>query len=1175
MLNIGSIANAASAAEYHTAKESQLADPDYQGTMLEGELAERLGIAGEVSENALRALYEGEIPEIATGPAESEAGPDGGHDAQRLDEAGNEAGQGAAIDAEPASAPYDAASDLQQGLGEPTDSAVDELRQLDQAGQGTDPAIDPKQGEFNDVPGVPSDAGPAEGHRAGDELIFSVPKSVSILAVTYGDTRLIDAAIAANRETMAYAEKHYAQARVTKNGHTQVERTGNLLWSRVSHGYDDAGLPHFHEHLGLINKTQRADGALVALDNRAIWANSALLSSINKSILAEKVRGLGYEIERTGNGRGWDIAAVPTNVREANATRGEEIKDRLVQLGTASPAANRIARYETRSFESKSSSPDERNARNRQADRALGFDGAAVVAAAKAHARASDRPGLLGQFKQTVTQFYKNAVEQHDLRGEYKLANSPYLPNNIRAFTQDKSLAMSAVALASAIGHFEQREAGFKERDVLRHALDLQHPGVTVQKLDALMQRHKDDGLIIAGKTAKDGSPSPWITTRDALAVERSIIARIEAGKGNGTPYVEADKVGAALQLYLPDHADGQGGKRQLSDDQLRAAQAILANRDSLLLVQGYSGTGKTSLLAPVAAYIRDSGVEVVGLGPTTRAVQELEGAGIESQTLASFLNQSERALSGDAQAIAEGKARYGGAHVIVDEMSFVSNRDHDKLLATKELFGFRALTEVGDSYQLQAVDAGKSYELVQRLPVAQATLSEILRQKDENLKAFNLAIREGKVTEAFSAIRDNIVEVDHYLQAAANSYVGRDEAARNGTLLITLGNKDRIAANAMVQSALAEQGVLRGEGIQHSIYENRGLTDSQMRDIHHYGKGDILRVGRDSQSTGLKRGDYIVTKVDQKTVHLTNEAGKYARLVPREFQGGNVARASQDLRQHRPQEAIALMDKRTITIHEGERIRWSAPERSNRIANGNMAIIERINPDGAIRFKLHDQRVVTLNPDDPQLRNFDLGYAVNAHKVQGASADRVIAAADSNDRLLATVRAAYVNLTRPVNELELYTNSAAKLEDTIARSNSDKASAVEVAGEYPYLATLAAKDAAPADLRIGDHRHGSGANELAARMSILDDLEDHFRVGTKPAGELNRDLAKTPDFAASVLEHFYQQRAASVPRTEPEPKPVTNDAEPAPEPAPTVSAPSINSKIPEKELTRDFDMGM
>jgi conjugative relaxase-like TrwC/TraI family protein len=1170
MLNIGSISNAASAAEYHTAKESQLTDPDYQGTMLEGELAERLGIAGEVSEDALGALYEGEIPEIATGPAESEASPDGGNDTQTLDEAGNEAGQGTGIDAEPASAPHDAAFDPQQGLGEPTDSAVDELRQ---AGQGTDPAIDPKQGEFDNGPGSPSDAGPAEGHRAGDELIFSVPKSVSILAVTYGDTRLIDAAIAANRETMAYAEKHYAQARVTKDGHTQVEPTGNLLWSRVSHGYDDAGLPHFHEHLGLINKTQRADGQLVALDNRAIWANSALLSSINKSILAEKVRGLGYQIERTGNGRGWDIAAVPADVREANATRGEEIKDRLAQLGTASPEANRIARYETRTFESKSSTPDERNVRNREADRALGFDGAAVVAAAKAHARTSERPGLFGHVKQTVTQYYKEAVELHDLRSEHKLANSPYLPKNIRAFTQDKSLAMSAVALASAIGHYEQREAGFKERDVFRHALDLQHPGVTIEKLDALMQRHKDDGLIIAGKAARDGSPSPWITTRDALAVERSIIARIEAGQGNGTPYLQTDKVAAALQPYLPENADGQGGKRQLSDDQLRAAQAILAKRDSLLLVQGYSGTGKTSLLEPVAAYIRNSGVEVVGLGPTTRAVQELEGAGIKSQTLASFLNQSARALAGDVQAIAEGKARYGGAHIIVDEMSFVSNRDHDKLLATKELFGFRALTEVGDSYQLQAVDAGKSYELVQRLPVAQATLSEILRQKDENLKAFNFAIREGKVAEAFSAIRDNIVETDHYLQAAADSYVGRDEAARNGTLLITLGNKDRIAANAMVQSALAEQGTLRGEGVQHHIYENRGLTDSQMRDIHHYSKGDILRVGRNSQSTGLKRGDYIVTKVDSKTVHLTNEAGKYARLTPRDYQGGNVARTSQYPRQQ--QEALALMDKRTITIHEGERIRWSSPDRSNRIANGNMATIERIGADGAIRFKLHDEHIVTLQPNDPQLRNFDLGYAVNAHKVQGASADRVIAAAGSNDRLLATVRAAYVNLTRPVNELELYTNSAAKLEDTIARSNSDKASAVEVAGEYPYLTTRVAKDAAPADLRNGDHRHGSGPNELAARMSILDDLEDHFGSGTKLEAGLDRDAGKAPDFVASVLEHFDQQRAASVPRTEPEPKPVTIDAEPAPEPAAAASTPSTNSKVPEEELTRDFDMGM
>jgi conjugative relaxase-like TrwC/TraI family protein len=1170
MLNIGSISNAASATEYHTAIESQLAEADYQGTVLEGELAERLGIAGEVSEDELRALYEGEFPQIDAqidpqideSPTAPEAVAGDGDHALTADEAITEAGEGPNASAEPGAVAVTQARQLQLDFDALQNSSAQTPEPSDQAekpGQGNKAA---------DSPAALSGSAQAEGHRAGDEMIFSVPKS----GVTYGDTRLIDAAIAANRETMAYAQKQYAQARVTKDGHTQVERTDNLLWSRVSHGYDDAGLPHFHEHLGLINKTQRADGQLVALDNRAIWANSALLSSINKSILAEKVRGLGYAIERTGNGRGWDIAAVPATVREANAARGDMIKDRLSELGKASPEANRIARYETRSFESKTSTPGERNARNREADQALGFDGDAVVAAAKAQTRAPDRVGLFAQLKQTVTQYYKDAIAQHDLRAEVSLANSPYLPGNIRELTQDKGLAMSAVALASAISHYEQREAGFKERDVLRHALDLQQPGVSIEKLDSIMQRHKDAGLIISGPPGKDGSPSPWITTRDALEVERSIIARIEAGQGNGVPYLDADAVGPALQPYLPDSADGPGDKRQLSDDQLRAAQAILAKKDSLLLVQGYSGTGKTSLLAPVAAYIRDSGTQVIGLGPTTRAVQELEGAGIPSQTLASFLSQCEHALSGNAQAIAEGKARYGGTHIMVDEMSFVSNRDHDRLLATKELFGFRALTEVGDSYQLQAVDAGKSYELVQRLPVAQATLSEILRQKDENLKAFNLAIREGKVTEAFTAIRGNIIESDDYLRAATKSYAVLGEAARNETLLVTLGNKDRIAANNMVQSSLAEQGALRGAGTQHTIYENRGLTDAQLRDIHHYGAGDVLRVGRDSPSTGLKRGDYTVTKVDGRTVHLTNAAGKYARLTPRDYQGGNVARPDQNPRQ----EAITLMDKRSVTIHAGERVRWSTPDRSNRIANGNMATIERIGADGAIRFKLHDERVVTLKPDDPQIRNFDLGYAVNAHKVQGASADKVIAAADSNDRLLATVRAAYVNLTRPISELELYTNNAETLEVTIARSTSDKASAVEVAGEYPYReAARLQANATSNDLRNIDPRHANGENELAARMSILDDLEDHFGAGIKLVSGQNPALAQTPDFAASLLEHFDQRRSEPVASAEPEPSPVTIDMEPTPEPQQQSPESSIESKAPVKELNRDFDMGM
>ncbi|MDE2441521.1 MAG: AAA family ATPase, partial [Betaproteobacteria bacterium] len=912
-----------------------------------------------------------------------------------------------------------------------------------------------------------------------------------------------------NTYAMGLVEQ-YAQARYREDGQVKVEQTGNIMYARVMHSYDDAGMPHAHEHMGVVNATQNSDGKIVPLDNRQIWANSALVGSATARVLADKVRELGYEIQVHPNGKGWDIANMPREIIEANSVRSAEIKDRLVELGTAGHGANRIARYETRDFEGKLTDPEKLNDRNRTLDQAQGFDGYALVEGAKARAaEASRKPeGVIDHARVTITQFFKTAIERHNLASEHKLNNNPYLPSNIKAFTRDQGTAMSYVALASALDHKEQREAAFKERDVLRHALDYQYAGVTLEKLQTIMQQHKDAGLIIPGIAAKDGTPSAYITTKDSLATEKAIIEKIESGKGTVEPFLRPEQVKDALQPYLPIDKD-TGETRQLTGDQLKAAEAILSQSDRHIAIQGFSGTGKTSVLGPVVAYIKDQGVRVVGLAPTTRAVHEMKAVGMEAQTIASFIQQNQAALRGNEAAIDKGRAEYGGAVIITDEMSMVGNRDANETLSLTEAFGVRQSGDVGDSYQLQAVDAGKAFEMTQKMDVVTVSLQEIVRQRTENLKAFNEHIRVGEVDKAFDKITENITEIDDYLGAAVDKYMSLSPAERADTLVMTGGNEDRNKINDAIQTELKLEGTLPAESIQHTIFESRGLTDSEMRDIYRYQEGNVLRVSTNSQSLGLKRGDYEVTNIDKRRVYVTNAKGESFNFNPRDYVGGNVSRPDAQGRR----EAVSLYEKRDITLHESEQVRWSSPDNRNGIANGDTATVDKIE-GGNITFKLNDGRELTYGQNDAQIRNFDLNYAVNSHKGQGASAGGVIAAVDAYHKLLTTLRSTYVNMTRPISWMSVYTASAEKFRETVKTSNTDKMSATEAAGQYPYLN----QSHDPKD-RAQDDFHASlnaGLEYMSDEAEAMVELADTPRAGDDQA---ERKISDEDDRAENPFE--------------------------------------------------------
>ena len=923
--------------------------------------------------------------------------------------------------------------------------------------------------------------------RKGVELIFSAPKSFSILAVTGGDDRLIKAWNKSVELTMAYLEKHFAQTRIKEGGEVRIEKTGKMLFAQALHGYDDAGKPHVHTHVALANVTRSADGQLRSLDNSKLWFNAALGSAVHSRFLADLTRQVGFGIEVDPKGNTWDIVAVPDAVKVANSTRGADIKGIMAEKGFQSPEANRIARYETRENIGKDVDPLTLNERNASADRALGFDAAEVVRYNQARMAPETR---LGKIKQTIAQFYNNAIASHDAKAAVSLRDSPYLPRSMNGITQSPGVAMAHVALASAIQHHEQRYAGFKERDVLRYALNLQYEGVKPDTLHTIMDGLKDQGLVIAGT---DGI---HITTRDSLATEQRIIANIEQARGSARPQVAKGDVAAALGPYLAGDQDGQ--VMALNEGQMAAAELLLTTRDGIALIQGFSGTGKTSTLAPVAQVIaayaatrQREGQAVFGLAPSRQAVEQLEAVGLPSTTITKFLNENAHALAGDEAAIEQARDKYAGAELIIDEASMISNRDFEQLTRLRGVIGLNKETFIGDKKQLQAVDAGKAFEWAQLMDVAKASLTSVVRQRVDDLKSFNGLIRDGRVHEAFHQIRDRVVETDDFIKSASVAYLDMDPAQRAKTLVLTAGNDDRHRANVLIQAGLRQQGILQGDGHKVTVYDGKNLTDAQLRDQFRYQLGDVLRVAVKSRSLGLARGDYDVIGKTRTKIIVRDGEGNTARFDPRGFAG-------QDAR-----ESISLMERRELRLYEGDKVRWTANDNARGLTNGKQAAITGID-GGKLTVETDQGETLELAHTDPQARNLDLAYAVNAHKAQGATAHTALWAARAGHQLLTTVRQAYVNGTRSTHDMTVFTDSLRKLVETVGKStdvpgdtrpNGYKWASIEVTGQLEAMQQAAAqRETLEAGIEEGDPAFGQTLDgeeaDTVARVLQMSDLD-------------------------------------------------------------------------------------
>lgn len=175
----------------------------------------------------------------------------------------------------------------------------------------------------------------AENHRAGWDLTFSAPKSVSVLwsQADEATRKEIEAAhFEAVKKALEYLER---EAGYTRRGHagSELEKC-KLLIAIFEHGTSRAQDPQLHSHGVLVNIGIREDGSTGTLETKAIFQHKMVAGALYRAECAAQLENrLGVSAERTEKNQTFEVEGVPQSLITECSKRREAIEAAMKEQG--------------------------------------------------------------------------------------------------------------------------------------------------------------------------------------------------------------------------------------------------------------------------------------------------------------------------------------------------------------------------------------------------------------------------------------------------------------------------------------------------------------------------------------------------------------------------------------------------------------------------------------------------------------------------------------------------------------------------------------------------------------------------------------------------------------------------------------------------------------------------
>ena len=551
-----------------------------------------------------------------------------------------------------------------------------------------------------------------------------------------------------------------------------------------------------------------------------------------------------------------------------------------------------------------------------------------------------------------------------------------------------------------------EREAVVDERALIRDGLRRGMGEITHHQVRAHLDARLASGEFQIVERPRS-VPSRQFTTAKTIAAEQEVLRRMRDGQNQVEPVLSRPQaIGVA-----DEHPHLNRAQKSVIED-------VLSSPDRIQGIQGFAGAGKTTTLTVVRSAAESQGYQVEGFAPTSRAAKQLEQAGVHAGTLQGFLARGQSTEPNSEQK----------QFFFIDESSLASTNQMREFLA--RLGTNDRVLLIGDIRQHQGVEAGRPFEQLQEAGMRTAKLDEIVRQKDPALKSTVELLATGQISAALDALGQQgrvqqIPDKEERVRAIAKSYVESPE----NTLIVSPDNASRRELNAAVRQELKATGALAKEDHTFRVLVPRqDMTGAERSWANHYEIHDVVRYTRGSKTIGIKAGSYasvaaINPAANQLTVEKAN--GEITTYDPRRLTG------------------VSVYQEIEGQFSVGDRIQFTAPDKSLGVANRELATIETVDPNGRLSAHLVDNRQIDFNPSEH--RHFDHGYAVTSHSSQGLTAEHVLVHADTSVHPdLLNSRFGYVSISRASHSATLFTDDMAKLAPQLGADVS-KTSALEL----------------------------------------------------------------------------------------------------------------------------------
>jgi conjugative relaxase-like TrwC/TraI family protein len=422
-----------------------------------------------------------------------------------------------------------------------------------------------------------------ENRRAGYDLTFSLPKSLSLEFSLNDNQEVLDIFKRSVEKTMKLIEQE-AMTRVRVDGNDYDRITGNLTYVPYFHQFarpegDGVPDPHLHCHVVVANATyDSAEGKIKALQPDNMFRDSQYFQQVMYNYVAEEMIEKGFKIRC----KDWyfELDKYSDDLINKFSNRTKVIEETQAKLGITNKDVASNLGAKTRKAKNNKFSIE--LIKSNHLERLSEADKIAV----QINPKSEDRI--------TINQKIDRAKESV----KYSL---------------DKNFERASVLTYKQI-----------MLEAMRDSIEF---GVNQKWIDDEFKSSLTKGEILTKEGSKHSLyTTKAYTTKFVKAEELKILEHIKQAKNSAKPLNQDYEILIKNGFIL-------------STEQKEAVDGILKSTDGIMVFTGKAGTGKTTTLKEIQDGINKKGLEVFIFAPTTGAVDTLKKDGFDNaNTIQSFL---------------------------------------------------------------------------------------------------------------------------------------------------------------------------------------------------------------------------------------------------------------------------------------------------------------------------------------------------------------------------------------------------------------------------------------------------------------------------------------------------------------------------------------------------------